>query len=139
MTKKNSILILFLSFLFLTTGCKKDYPKDIPKWLKQMIDKKEKECKNKKNLCPCIRVDKCWSIYEWKENDKTYYILDHGWTSGNSFIDVSVFDEEGNNIEDGAYNIPPNNAGENNSYLEACTNTLQLGHITRTIWEQKKT
>jgi hypothetical protein len=52
-------------------SCKKDYPKDIPDWLKEMIKERKKECKG---LGLCCGNASCWTISEYKKNDQTYFV-----------------------------------------------------------------
>jgi hypothetical protein len=64
----NNITILLIFFSTLIISCKKDYPKDIPNWVKEKI----KYCDKKKNNCG--KVEKL-VIDEWSHKDKLYYNL----------------------------------------------------------------
>ena len=66
--KTNKLTILLLFFTILLISCKKDYPKDIPNWVKEKI----KYCDKKKNNCG--KVEKL-VIDEWSYQDKLYYNL----------------------------------------------------------------
>jgi hypothetical protein len=48
--KTSKILFLLLFFSIFLNSCKKDYPEDIPKWVKEKI----KYCDKKKNNCGIV-------------------------------------------------------------------------------------
>ena len=66
--KTNKLLLLLLIFTLVLNSCKKDYPKDIPKWVKEKI----KYCDKKKNNCG--KVEKL-VIDEYSYQGKLYYNL----------------------------------------------------------------
>jgi len=76
---KCCLLILFFLSLFVFTKCKKDYPKDIPKWLKKEIInvKKEENCANDSRRCP--------KITEWTNGDSVKYVFYFGFNGSYTY------------------------------------------------------
>jgi hypothetical protein len=71
---KTKLFLLFsavLICLISINSCKKDYPRDIPDWLKEMIKERKKECKG---LGLCCGNESCWTIYEYKKNDEIFFV-----------------------------------------------------------------
>ncbi|MDD5570290.1 MAG: hypothetical protein PHD97_03945 [Bacteroidales bacterium] len=64
------------------SSCKKDYPKDIPEWLKEKI----KGCNKNKNCC---YLDKGLKIDEWELNGTIIYSYVGGYPDDYSFYDFS--------------------------------------------------
>ena len=60
---KYILVIVIVSPALLLNSCKKDYPKDIPDWLKQNIENREKREKDKNYNCPPVGSI---TIYELK-------------------------------------------------------------------------
>lgn len=76
------VIIIFIGFSFLLNGCKKDYPKDIPQWVKDKIC----FCKKKKNDCHKL------SIKEYLYEGNLYYRLEESEFSlprKNDYYDVN--------------------------------------------------
>lgn len=65
------LLFLFILTFFSTMSCKKDYPSDIPKWLKEKI-------KERKRALGGDPYDTDHSIDEYVKNDngQTIYVID---------------------------------------------------------------
>jgi hypothetical protein len=81
---------LVLLFFSATLGsCLKDYPKDIPDWLKEKIKGIEKK---KKGACCCI-LDGCGSIEEWTDGSNTIFFWRIGTMGPSTFF---VYDNDGN-------------------------------------------
>lgn len=70
MRKNNIILLFVLLFAITASTCKKKYPKDIPRWLKEKIDKMEKE--SPRNGC---LNDACRNVAEYTDGSSTFYII----------------------------------------------------------------
>ena len=66
--KTSKILFILLFFSMFLNSCKKDYPEDIPKWVKEKI----KYCDKKKNNCG--KVEKL-IIDEYSYQGNIYYRL----------------------------------------------------------------
>ena len=67
--KKTSVILFLLLIVFCFTDCKKKrYPSDIPKWLKEKIDKMEKDSKGK----GCENTE-CRTVEEYTDGSSTFY------------------------------------------------------------------
>jgi hypothetical protein len=78
------LAFLLLGLLAISgVSCKKDYPKDIPDWLKQRIKTLKKE-----NPCNDLAVE----IQEYKGNNETLYLF----TKACPFCSYYIFDNDGN-------------------------------------------
>ena len=69
MRKNNIILLFVLLFAITASTCKKRYPKDIPRWLKEKIEALEKASKGKGCRIPGF----CNTIEEYSDGSSTYY------------------------------------------------------------------
>lgn len=85
--KRNNLLLLFvLLFALAASTCKKkNYPKDIPKWLKEKIEEMEKDYTKsgvltKERLCNHVVPRK---VEEYSDGSSTYYWIG---SSYNGFI-----------------------------------------------------
>jgi hypothetical protein len=113
--KTAQILFLLLFFSMFFNSCKKDYPEDIPKWVKEKI----KYCDKKKNNCG--KVEKL-IIDEYSYKGDIYY---------NLYVPVApprqndFYDYNGNLIC-------------SDSYSQSCSyfSTSKL-NIIRRIWQEK--
>jgi hypothetical protein len=63
---KTKLILLFSAVLITLMGInsfKKDYPKDIPDWLKELINERKKECKKDAcGGCSSSYNNQCWLI-----------------------------------------------------------------------------
>ncbi len=115
------ILACFMVLLILgISACKKDYPKDIPDWLKDKIKELKKETR-RKNGCG---MGGCASIHEFSDGSETIYLWDPATYTGTGFI---FYDYEGNFLcEKGDYRSGP------------CGDILELSSVVfiRRIWNE---
>lgn len=84
MKTKYLILLLFVTVTF--SSCKKDYPNDIPDWIKTYI----KNCKIKNECCGPAG---CILIEEWEFNDIRVYSF-----AGGAPMYYQFFDYQGNKL-----------------------------------------
>jgi hypothetical protein len=89
------ILFLLLFFSMFLSSCKKDYPEDIPKWVKEKI----KYCDKKKNNCGIVEK---LIIDEYSYQGNIYYRLYIGYPPPRQ---NDFYDYEGNFICSEIYNI----------------------------------
>lgn len=73
----NVIILLLTCIVF---SCKKDYPDDIPKWLKEKIQN------SKRNNDFCFSGYGCLEIDEWEFNNQKVYDFH---MNGHDFYDIS--------------------------------------------------
>jgi len=86
--KKLITILLIIGNVVLNNSCKKDYPNDIPKWLKEKIKDLEKETKRYKDC----RNGICRNIDEYSDGTNTIY-----WFQGSETpIGYSIYDYDGN-------------------------------------------
>jgi len=110
--KKIKILLLATLVLFAANSCKKDYPKDIPDWLKDKI----KFCDKKKNDCNELIID------EYSYEGDIYYRLyvPHSPPRQNDYYDYN-----GNFMCSDLFNVPCSYFVNGNLVLK------------RNIWQEK--
>lgn len=114
-----SLVLLFFSA---TLGsCLKDYPKDIPDWLKEKIKGFEKEKKSKS--CCCIHSD-CMDIQEYTNGTYTIFRLKSGGYSGPGYY-FYTYDGERCLLDD-----------EWNTDCDLIPN-LEDYHFSRLVWEEE--
>lgn len=113
--KITKILYLLLFFLVVFSSCKKDYPKDIPKWVKEKI----KYCDKEKN--DCGKVAKL-VIDEHTYQGNIYYRL---------YVEYSLPRQNEYYDYDGNY-VCSNPMGNSCSYFSYANNTFN-----RRIWKEK--
>lgn len=117
---KNTKTILLLLVLFIGIySCKKDYPKDIPDWLKDKIKELKKETKGYSNC----RYDLCMNIDEYTDGSDIIYWFMPGATP----VGYQVFTYDGN-YQCVFETIIPDTCG--NIY------TLKDYYFVRRIWKE---
>jgi hypothetical protein len=99
---KRWIMFCFTVLIILgISACRKDYPKDIPDWLKEKIKELKKETRRKKGC----GGGGCMSIQEFSDGTETFYLWDPATYSGTGYI---FYDYEGNFLcEKGDYRSGP--------------------------------
>ena len=119
----NKLILACLMVLLIlgTSACKKDYPKDIPDWLKEKIRVINKENRGA-NGC---KYERCRSVDEL--TDGTYHIFIWHTGSESPRIDY-VYDLEGNELC----------LVNSDSLTESCTNIdhFEDYYFERFIWEE---
>jgi hypothetical protein len=74
---KTKLLLLFslvLITLISVNSCKKDYPRDIPDWLKEKIKERKEYCE-RPGGCYCNDGSGlCWTIDEYNQNGETKFV-----------------------------------------------------------------
>lgn len=104
MSKRVSFVILLL-MLFMVTTCKKDYPNDIPKWVRDKI----KGCKQKRldnggsDQLAGYTIKYCdFSIHEYTDMKYGFvYGIDLG--CGGFYVTIEYYDKDSNFICDGVH------------------------------------
>lgn len=81
MRKNNLILLFVLLFAITASTCKKRYPKDIPRWLKEKIEALEKDSKGKG-----CKTDACRIITEHTDGSSTYYYFRVGISPSHYYV-----------------------------------------------------
>ena len=126
---KRSFVILILFVAFATSTCKKEnYPSDIPKWLKEKIDKMEKEAKeiiivgkfNSTYSSGC-KYEECRTVQEYSDGSSTYYWLSNGFVNPSSYVIYNY-----NGVEVCRYE----------SYISLCGNNGFNKYYIRLIWRE---
>lgn len=117
--KKIKIALFTLIVAMTINSCKKDYPKDIPDWLKNKIKGLKKETRWHKG---CIH-DLCMYIDEYTDGTNTTYWFQPGGTP----VGYKIYDYNGN---EQCYfeTITPNSCGS--------INNLQSYYFKRRVWEE---
>lgn len=92
--------IIFLSFIVLIISCKKDYPSDIPKWLKNKINECKSESIKTGEHCHCGPNH----IYRFYLDGQTYFQFNYDYPSTDDYYNyyynyLCVYDLDGNEIE----------------------------------------
>jgi hypothetical protein len=85
------VLFAIAFFLFLLGGvsCKRDYPRNIPHWLKDKIKELKKESKRKGGC----GLGECMSIHEFSDGANVFYV----WRVGTEYPSGDIFyDYDGN-------------------------------------------
>jgi len=113
-----NILKITILIIFITTinGCKKDYPKNIPSWLKTKIDKMGKRG-------GCLMGGTTLEIYEFKNNNNDSLLYEF---SGYTDPAYTCYYDYSGNIYCEEY------AGHIECYNYICNHY----HISRAIWKQ---
>jgi hypothetical protein len=116
-----NLLYLILFIAFTAISCKKDYPDDIPQWLKNKIDL----CSKKGNCCEGnipMRIDE----YKHPQTGKIDYLFQI--YESPSFYDIYDYD---GNLLCSAFTAPPGN------YSCGGDTFPQFDHIRR-VWTQEE-
>ena len=118
--KKLTIILFVLLIALVATECKKKrYPSDIPKWLKEKIDKMEKDSKGKGCRIPGF----CKTIEEYSDGSSTYYWL----TVDYNPTTYDVYDYNGQVVCYNAYDP---------SSKPPCGNIGYGKNFIRLVWEE---
>ena len=117
--KKAKLFLITILILIGTYSCKKDYPKDIPNWLKSKIKELDKESKGK----GCI-YDVCMDIEEYKYEANILYLFQPGSTP----IGYIVYDYNGTELCH-FETIQPDTCG--------CVSNFKNYQFNRLIWKEK--
>jgi hypothetical protein len=111
---------LLVLFILGVSSCKKDYPRDIPKWLKNKIKELKKETR-RKNGCG---LGLCASIEEFSDGSNIFYL----WITGTAEpAGIIIFDYDGN-FQCQQSNYDSGSCGE--------ITELETYYFTRHIWEE---
>lgn len=87
--KKLKMLMLASLVFFAVSSCKKDYPRDIPRWLKDKIKELKKDSKGE----GCEK-DICRYIWEYSDGTNTIFLYEPGVTP----ITYLVYDYDGKEV-----------------------------------------
>ena len=117
--KKFSKILISILMVLTINSCKKDYPKDIPDWLKIKIDQLKKETKSKG-----CRFDVCMYIYEYTDGSNISYWFQPGITP----ISFKVYDYSGKE-QCSFITSPSNSCGD--------IQNIKNYYFKRIIWEEK--
>jgi hypothetical protein len=126
---KAKLILLFSAVLITLMGinsCKKDYPKDTPDWLKEIIKQRKKQCKTQ---CQCNDGSGlCWTISEYSNNGEIKYVIIEGQISTTKTVDMRVYSLDGQLICNTTVIEYPQS-------LAQCDNVLQTT-FNRIIWKE---
>lgn len=133
-------VILISVLMIILVGCKKDYPKDIPEWLENMITERKKDCKKNKDNCSCYNGGRgCMVIEEWKYNSDVYYTVTTGDDDLGNYIFL-IYDYDGNHLGncEGCWNKPSCAYPYYPADSSACDSTpfIYEGSKNRDIWQE---
>ncbi len=109
------LFILLLAFTF-STCKKKNYPKDIPKWLKQKIEQMEQDSKGKG-----CKYFSCRTVEEYTDGSSTFY-----WINSTGASPKGYFIFNYNGVEQCIYDPI--------SYSEPCYVRFNSNKFVRLIW-----
>jgi hypothetical protein len=110
-------LLIILFFAAATLSCKKDYPRDIPQWVKVKIKEMKRESGG-----TCSQ-DVCRQIIEYSNGANTLYFIQPGGTP----IGYRIYDHEGN-IQCYYETVMPDSCGS--------IHNLHSYQLTRLIWQE---
>jgi uncharacterized protein YtpQ (UPF0354 family) len=120
----NKLILACLMVLLIlgTSACKKDYPDDIPKWLKKKVRQLERQTsfhRGNKNGGAMI-------IDEWTDGSEVIYIFH---TGIHFWISLIVYDQDGNE-----------QCNTSGNFVGSCgeLNDLSKFNLTRQIWKEKQ-
>ena len=108
------VLIVFLVALAVADCKKKNYPSDIPKWLKEKIDKMEKEARDlpftKERTC---KNGICRSVEEYTDGTSTYY-----WIIPGEDFEYNIYNYDGKMVCNfSLFYMPCGNSGYNKYFV----------------------
>lgn len=125
--KRTAIVILMILISFAVTDCKKkNYPSDIPKWLKERIDKMEKDSKgivfSRKRNCK-FTIPR--TVKEYSDGSSTFYWISDGSANPTGYY---IYNYNGQEVcaYSGGYAFPCGNSGYEKNFVriiwkEECT------------------
>ena len=128
------LILLFSAVLITLMGlnsCKKDYPRDIPDWLKEKIKERKNTCE--KRGCYCNDGSGlCWTIKEYNQNGEIKFVIIEGQINLVKTIEMKVYSFDGELIcsSNVIGSFPDSFQGITN-----CDNVLQ-SNLTRDIWNE---
>ena len=116
--KRLTIILFVLLIALVATDCKKKYPKDIPKWLKEKIDKMEKDSKGKG-----CKYESCRSVEEYNDGSSTFYWINDSGTANP--MGYHIYDYNGIMV-----------CSVSGSYYAPCGNIGYAKNFIRLIWQE---
>lgn len=127
---KTKVLHLFSIAMIILVGitsCKKDYPRDIPDWLKEKIKERKNTCEERGCYCN-DGSGLCWNVVEFNHNGEIKYVITEGEIDITKTVKMLVYSCDGNLICNTNVIAYPNS-------LAQCDNVLQSIKV-RDIWNE---
>lgn len=116
--KKVSLILILLVSLISFSCKKKNYPSDIPKWLKEKIDMMNKDSKGKG-----CKYSSCRTVEEYNDGSSTFYWINDSGTANP--MGYHIYDYSGIMV-----------CSVSGSYYAPCGNTGYAKNFVRLIWQE---